>query len=269
MSTGDWGVWLRLIISVLSTQSCLLIHQAARFRHLPTIGIEYLAQGIGHVDAGFPVQLFTGVGDPVATGLAQSFARPGANATGVSMMSLELTAKRLDLLLQLAPNARRIATLQNLSNPSSARQMDPLHAVARATGVKLQVFNAGNSAEVDAQLHAIPWKEVDALLVGTDSLLLLEGAKVAQAVRSAKVPAIFPMSDYHVYGVLMSYGLNLKEVFRRAADYVDKILKGAKPGDLPIEQPTKFELVVNLKTAKALGLKIPDSILLRADEVIR
>jgi putative ABC transport system substrate-binding protein len=107
--------------------------------------------------------------------------------------------------------------------------MDPLHAAARAAGVKLETFNARNSAEVDAQLHAIPWKHVDALLVGADSLLILEGAKVAQAARLAKLPAMFPWSEYHVHGVLMSYGPNLTEIFRHGADYADKILKGVSP----------------------------------------
>lgn len=212
--------------------------------------------------------VFTGVGDAVATGLVQSLARPGANATGVSHLSTELSAKRLDLLRQLVPHARRIAYLQNLSNPSSAQQTDPLHAAARAAGVKLETFNARNSAELDAQLHAIPWKQVDALLVGADSLLIFEGAKIAQAARLAKLPAIFPWGEYHVHGVLMSYGPNLTEICRRGADYADKILKGGKPSELPVEQVTRFKLIIDTHVAKSTGVKIPKELLYRADEVI-
>ena len=213
--------------------------------------------------------VFTVVGDAVATGLVQSLARPGGNATGISLLQTELSAKRLDLLMQLAPQARRIAYLQNLSNPSSAKQLDPVLAVAHAAGVTLETFNVRNSAEVDAQLHAIPWKKMDALLVGADSLLLLEGAKVAHAAQVAKLPAIFPWGEYHEYGVLMSYGPNLTEVCRRGADYVDKIFMGRKPSELPVEQVTEFKLIIDSRVAKSIGVKIPLGLLYRADEVIR
>jgi putative ABC transport system substrate-binding protein len=184
------------------------------------------------------------------------------------MLSTELTAKRLDFTLQLAPHARRIASLKIFLTRVRLRQMDPLQAVARAAGVKLETFNATNSAEVDAQLHAIPWREMDALLVGADSLLLSEGAKVAQAVRLAKLPAVFPWGEYHVHGVLMSYGPNLKDSFRHAADYVDKIMKGSKPSELPVEQVARFELIIDSRVAKSIGVRIPEGLLYRADEVL-
>jgi putative ABC transport system substrate-binding protein len=213
--------------------------------------------------------VFTGVGDAVATGLVQRLSRPSANATGVSTQSTDLTPKRLDLLLQLAPHARRIGSLQNLSNPSGVQQMDLLHSIGRAAGVKVETFNARSSAELEAQLHAMPWKELDALLVGADSLMILEGAKVARAVRMAKLPAVFPWREQHVHGVLMSYGPNLKGLCRRAADYVDRIMRGSKPSELPVEQVSNFELIIDSRVARSMGIKIPDAMQYRADEVIR
>jgi len=147
--------------------------------------------------------------------------------------------------------------------------MDLLYSFARAAGVKVETFNAKNSAELEAQLHAIPWKELDALLVGADSLLIVEGAKVARAVRLAKRPAVFPWSEQHVHGVLMSYGPNLKGLFRLAADCVDKIMKGSKPSELPVQQVSKFELIIDSRVAKSIGIRIPGAMRYRADEVIR
>jgi putative ABC transport system substrate-binding protein len=209
------------------------------------------------------------VGDPVGTGLAASVAHPGGQSTGVSMLMSEMVSKRVQLLQQVAPGIRRIVFLMNSSNPLNVPMLEEAQRAARTLSVERVALDARNADEIDAALRAMPRGAADGVVVSPDLLFVKNKTKIAQAVRKAKLPAIFPFKEYHDDGVLMSYGANGTEAGRKLAVYVDKILKGAKPGDLPIEQPTKFELVVNLKTAKSLGITIPDSILLRADEVIR
>ena len=208
-------------------------------------------------------------GDPVAAGLAASLARPAGNSTGVSLMTTELTAKRLELLHQMAPRARRIVVLVNTSNQTGPPQLDEAKRGAAVLGLKLLPSDARNAAELDAALHRLNRGSADAVLVTGDLFLMSNRTKIARAVRSARLPAIYPNRRYHDEGALMSYGPDVKEAARRLASFVDRILKGAKPGDLPFEQVAKFEMVVNLNTAKALGITIPQSILVRADEVIR
>lgn len=207
--------------------------------------------------------------DPVATDLAESLAKPGANATGVSITSPELTAKRLDLLHQLLPRARRVAFLLNPSNASIAPQLSEAQRAADALGMRLETFEARNAAEIDASLRAIRRSAPDAILVAGDLGLLNERARIASAVHKARIPAVFPWKEYHDRGVLMSYGPNLQEVMRRAASYVAKILKGAKPGALPVEEISKFDLVIDLRVAQGLKIEVPATLLLRADEVIQ
>jgi putative ABC transport system substrate-binding protein len=208
-------------------------------------------------------------GDPVAAGLAASLARPAGNSTGVSLMTTELTAKRLELLHQMAPRARRILVLVNTSNQTALPQLDEAKRGAGVLGLQLVPSDARNAAELDAALRRVNRGSADAVLVTGDLFLMSNRAKIAGAVRGARLPAIYPNRHYHDEGALISYGPDVKEAARRLASFVDRILKGAKPGDLPFEQVAKFELVVNLKTAKALGITIPQSILLQADEVIR
>jgi putative ABC transport system substrate-binding protein len=185
------------------------------------------------------------------------------------MLNRELAGKRMELLQQVAPGIRRIAFLMNPSNPLNVRMLEEAQKAARTLGVELVSLDAGNAEELDVTLRAMPRSRGDGLLVSNDLFLLVNKAKIIRAVGKAKLPAVFPFKEYHDDGALMSYGPSARGGARKVAIYVDKILKGAKPGDLPIEQPTKFELVVNLKTAKALGITSPQSILLRADEVIR
>jgi putative ABC transport system substrate-binding protein len=213
--------------------------------------------------------VFTLVGDPVATGLVSSLAKPGANATGVSLLATELAPKRLDILRQLAPRTQQVVHIINLGNPSSAQQVAPLRAAAKALGIKLDIIDVRNPRELEATLRASAWRAADAMLIGGDTLFVVEGAKIAQAVRHAKIPAIFPWRDFHEYGVLISYGPALKDVLRRGAYYVDKILRGAKPSDLPVEQVSKFDLVVNLRLAQSMRITVPQELLYRADEVFR
>jgi ABC-type uncharacterized transport system substrate-binding protein len=210
--------------------------------------------------------VFTAAGDPVATGLAESLAKPGANATGVSLLSTELYPKRLDLLRQLAPHARRVAFIVNVAG---SFQLTPTEAAAKALHIRLDVYNTRNAREVDAALHAIPWSSIDGVLIGGDVVALAQGAKIAQAIRKARLPAVFPWRQFHEYGVMMSYGPDSREVMRRGAYYVDRILKGARPSDLPAEQVSKVDLIIDLRMAREMGIKVPPELMYRADEVIR
>jgi len=208
-------------------------------------------------------------GDPVGGGLAASLAHPGGNATGVSSQSTDLIAKRLQLLLQIAPRTKRVVLLVN---PDS-----PLHTVfeeeARSAGGRLRIrvhaLNARNAEELDETLRGLQHRAADAVMLSSDTFFIVNKDKIGKAVRKAKLPAVVPTKDYRGDGVLMSYGSNLNWMMRRAAAYADKILKGAKPGDLPIEQSSKLELIIDLRVARELGLNVPQDLLVRADEVIR
>jgi putative tryptophan/tyrosine transport system substrate-binding protein len=208
-------------------------------------------------------------GDPVGTGLAASLVKPGKNGTGVSVVSTELTAKRLDFLHQLAPRARRIAFLMNSSNPLGPLQLKEARNATSVLGVGLIILDSRNAAELDHTLHALQRNSVDAVLVTADLLFQLNKSKIARAVRQGKLPGMFPYREYLDDGMLASYGPDLKELASRMAVYVDKILKGAKPADLPIEQLSKYELIINLRVARELGIKVPQELLYRADEVMR
>jgi len=208
-------------------------------------------------------------GDPVSTGLAASLAKPGGNATGVSTLSPELIAKRLEFLCLLAPRARRITYLMNSSNPNWAAIYDGAQRAAKTLRVQLMKLDARNAAEVDVALREIRPSAGDAVLVTGDNLFVVKKADIAQAVRRAKLPAMFPWSEYHDSGVLMSYGPSIKEMMRHVAVYVDKILRGAQPTDLPIEQLSKYDLILDLREAHALGIDVPQALLVLADEVIR
>jgi len=213
--------------------------------------------------------VFAAVGDPIATGLVTNLARPEANGTGVSLLSTELGVKRLDLLRQLAPRAQRVAYLVALVNPSEAVRTKSVQAAAQSLGIELDTYNAGNAGEIESALHAISWKSTDGILIGSDPIFQAEGAKISKAMRAARVPAVFPWPDFHAYCVLMSYGPNLRKVASRAAYYVDRLLRGAKPSDLPVEQVSQVDLIIDLRVARELGIKVPQELLVRADKVIR
>jgi putative ABC transport system substrate-binding protein len=209
------------------------------------------------------------VGDPVASHFAASLGRPGGRGTGVSVVYSDLITKHLELLHELVPRARRIIVLTNLSNPGTPPAQEKLQQAARALGLQLVTLSAGNAAEMDAAVRAISRTAGDAVLVSGDLLALANRDKIARAVRKAKLPAMFPFKQYHEAGVLMSYGPNYDAAMAQIASYVDRFLKGAKPSDLPIEQVSKYELVVDVGIARELGIEVPQSILVRADEVIR
>jgi ABC-type uncharacterized transport system substrate-binding protein len=213
-----------------------------------------------------------GGSDPVAQGFVASLARPGGNITGLSLLSPELVGKRLEILKEAAPQSTRIAVL---ANPGASPTLGPttisnLTVATQALGWQLQVVEVRRAEELDDAFAAMNRAGADALYVGGDSLLLdgLRG-RIADLAAQYRLPAMYAWRTNVEAGGLMSYGVSLAERHRRAATYVDKILKGAKPADLPVEQPTQFELVINLKAAKALGLTIPSTLLFRADEVIR
>jgi putative ABC transport system substrate-binding protein len=208
-------------------------------------------------------------GDPVATGLVGSLAAPRGNATGVSANSPQLTAKRLDLLHQLIPRARRVAFLRNPSNAVLPAQFAEAQKAARPLGLHLETFDASGIADLDAALRALQRSAPHAVLIASDFGLLTEKAKIASAIRKTRIPAIFPWKEYHEHGALMSYGPDLKDTLRLTASYVARILKGAKPADLPIEELSRFDLVIDLRMARELKLEVPQSLLLRANEVIR
>jgi ABC-type uncharacterized transport system substrate-binding protein len=210
--------------------------------------------------------------DPVMDGLVTSLARPGGNVTGLSSLGSELVAKRLELLKQAVPGVSRVAVLWHPGALGERTEKDMLkeaEVAARALGVRLQFVEARGPADFDRAFSDMTRARVDALTLLTSTMFLSERRRLVALAAKHRLPAVYPWRDVVDAGGLMSYGPDLADLFRRAATYVDKILKGAKPGDLPVEQPTKFELVINLKTAKALGLTIPQSLLQRADEVIQ
>ena len=210
------------------------------------------------------------VGDPVGLGLIASLARPGGNVTGSSYsVGLEIIGKQLELLKETVPKVRRVAILWNPANPSHPLVVRELNVAARSLGVQLQFLEARGPNEFEGAFAAMAKERMGALLVVPDSVSFLHRTRLADLAARSHLPAAYGLRGHVDAGGLMSYGPDSADLFRRAATYVDKILKGAKPADLPVEQPTKFELVVNLKTAKALGLTIPQSVLVRADEVIQ
>jgi putative ABC transport system substrate-binding protein len=212
--------------------------------------------------------IMAGIIDPVATGLVANLARPGGNITGLALMAPELVGKQLEILREIVPAVSRVAVLGNPVNAGNAPQLRYAQDGARALGVQLQTLEARDSGEIDRAFAAMTKEQVGAVIVLLDSLLIDHRRRIADLAAKYRLPAVYGLTDHAEAGGLMAYGSSSPERFRRTAAYVDKILKGAKPGDLPIEQPTKFELVINMKTAKALGLTIPPSLLLRADQVI-
>jgi putative ABC transport system substrate-binding protein len=207
-------------------------------------------------------------GNPVSAGLVASFNRPGGNMTGINVLGPELDVKRLDLLKEAVPGVSRVAVLANAANPVTAGALKDLEGAARALRVKLHVPEVRERQGIDDAFAAMARERAQALLVMTDPMFSVERERIVDLAAKHRLPGIFGWREFAEAGGLLSYDPNLADMYRRLATYVDKILKGVKPGDLPIEQPTKFELVINLKTAKALGLTIPQLILFRADRLI-
>jgi putative ABC transport system substrate-binding protein len=208
--------------------------------------------------------------DPVGSGLVPSLARPGGNVTGTSVMGPDLAGKQLELLREAVPKVSRVALLRHPANPASAHYLREAEAAARVLGVRLQTLEARNPQEIDRAFAAMTRERAGGLLIFPDALFGTQRRQIAELAAKRRLPSIFLIGspEYAEAGGLMVFSPNLFDLERRAATYVGKILKGAKPADLPVEQPTKFELVINLRTAKALGLTIPPSLLQRADQII-
>jgi putative ABC transport system substrate-binding protein len=211
--------------------------------------------------------IFAAAADPLGTGLVASLAQPGGNVTGLSIQHTDLAGKRLELLREMMPSLRRVAIMANLDNPASTLDMREAEAAGHALNLEVDKFGIRRADDIAPALNEIKGKD-DALYVCIDTLLFADRSRITNFALTAKLPTMFSNREYIEAGGLMSYAANFPDLFRRAADYVDKVLRGAKPGDIPVEQPTKFDLIINLTTAKALGLKVPTALLATADEVI-
>ena len=210
--------------------------------------------------------VFAGVYAPVEVGLVSNLARPGGNLTGIAVNASDMAAKRVQLLKELVPTLKRVVMLSHPAHPSNPVQVQGAEAAASALGVHLGVVPVRSAEDFDGGLRTLG--RIDGFLHSDTPLFATHRARLAEAAARSRLPAIFPSKAYVDAGGLVSYGADLPDLYRRVAIHVDKILKGAKPADLPVEQPTKFELVINLKTAKVLGLKIPPSVLVRADQIL-
>ena len=205
--------------------------------------------------------------DPIGSGFIQTLARPGGNITGLTNMTLDLSAKSYEFLRTIAPKARRIAVLMT-NNPSHPAQFNNIQEAAKGQGLALTAITVTNAQQIDASASQMTREKIDALLVIADPLLISERQRIADLAMKRRLPAVYQTSEHVDVGGLLSYGADLRGLTARAAYYADRIFKGAKPAELPVEQPTTFELAVNLKTAQALGLKVPQSILILATRVI-
>jgi putative tryptophan/tyrosine transport system substrate-binding protein len=212
--------------------------------------------------------VFAAAADPVGTGLVASLARPGGNVTGLSLQQADLAGKRLELLREVIPAVRRLAILANVGNPNAVPEMGEVRAAARTLGLEVAVFEIRRTEDIAPAFEALIKDRSEALYVVGDPLLTTNRIRLNTLALGARLPTSYANRESVEVGGLMSYGPNFLDLFRRAAEYADKILRGAKPADLPVEQPNKFDLVINLVAAKALGLTVPPTLLTRADEVI-
>ncbi|MGA8469928.1 MAG: ABC transporter substrate-binding protein, partial [Pseudolabrys sp.] len=210
---------------------------------------------------------FATVADPLSTGLVASLARPGGNVTGLSLTSPELGGKRLELLREVVPGLRRLAIMTNADYPPGMRELDEVETAARPLGIETIALKIRQAADIAPAFEALK-DRAEALYVVGDSLTAANQVRISSFALATRLPTMNPNRERLEVGGLMSYGPNFPSHYRRSADLVDKILRGTKPADIPVEQPTKFDLVINLTTARAIGLKIPEAILLRADELI-
>ena len=256
-------------------------YAAGKFEDLPKLAAELVllkmnvlvtegtpaAHAAKNATSAIPV-VMGNAGDPVGTGLVASLARPGGNITGLSDFSIDLVAKRLELLKEVVPSASDVAVFLNPANPTNPLELRNLRTAALALGVKLSPFEIRGADDIERAFAAMRRQRPGAVILAGDAIFGLHRERIVALAAKSRLPTLYPARRFVDSHGLMSFGTNSDDLFRRAAAYVDKILKGAKPADLPIEQPTKFELVINLKTAKALGVTIPPAVLLRADQVI-
>lgn len=213
-----------------------------------------------------PVVMAT-MGDPRA--IVASFAHPGGNLTGVTTFSTELTAKRIEILQELVPHLSRVGLLQNMGNPAAPPEWQETKTAARSLGLQPELLDVRSQRDLGRAFERAAQQHVEALVIGADGLTQMHQQMIVDLAARTRLPAAYPAREFVEAGGLLAYAVNYPDLYLRFANFVDKIFKGAKPGELPVEQPTRFELVINLRTAKALGLRVPQSLLLRADDVIR
>jgi putative ABC transport system substrate-binding protein len=211
--------------------------------------------------------VFAAVGDPVGSGLVASLSRPGGNVTGLSTQQTDTASKRIELFREMVPGLRRLAIMGNVGNPAVELELSEVQSTARAFGLEATAFELLRAEDIAPAFDALKGR-ADALYVCGDPLVFTNRIRVNTLAQGARLPTMYLLGEYVEAGGLMSYGPSVPDLYRRAADFVDKILRGAKPADIPVEQPTKFDLIINITTAKALGLEIPPTLLARADEVI-
>ena len=253
-----------------------------KFDRLPDLGAELARLKVEVIVAGGPTStraakevtttipiVMAQVNDPVGNGFVASLARPGGNITGLATLSPEISGKQVELLKETVPRLSRLAVFGTSTSPGNAQSLRETELAAGAFGVKLQYLDVLNLKDIETAFRAATKERADAVLVLVSPLLLPQRTQVADLALKSRLPAIYPQKEYTEAGGLMYYGANTLDLFRRAATYVDKILKGTKPSDLPVEQPTKFEFIINLKAAKQIGLTIPPNVLARADKVIK
>jgi putative ABC transport system substrate-binding protein len=231
------------------------------------VGGPRAAQAARSATSALPIVFVVG-GDPVRLGLVASMSRPAGNATGVAFQTVEVLAKRLEMLMQLLPKARDVALMVNPNTPSAADQVRDAEAAARAAGVRLQILRAGSDAEIEAGFATLARTKPDALLIGTDAFFNVRHKRFVALAAAQRLPAAYEQRNAVAEGGLMSYGPDIDDAYRQTGVYAGRVLAGARPADLPVLQPTKFELVLNLGTARALGLAVPQALRLRADEVV-
>jgi len=245
-----------------------LVSQCLRFNaDIIAVSTTPAAQAAKRATRTIPIVMIA-LGDPVGTGLVESIAKPGGNVTGMSMMVPELAVKRLELLKEAVPGISRVLVLSYLADPIAPLQVAALDKAAPSLGVTIFVRDIRGEADLAAAFDAGVREHVDGLLITAESVLVVYGVRISEFAARLKLPAVYPYSIQVTDGGLMAYDTNIPDLHRNAALYVDKILKGAKPSDLPIQQPTKLSLIINLKAAAAIGLKLPPSLLARADKVI-
>jgi ABC-type uncharacterized transport system substrate-binding protein len=212
--------------------------------------------------------VFALASDPIGTGMVASLARPGGNVTGLSQQSRELAGKRLELLREILPSLRRLAAMGNAVSPGFALEIGDIQAATRTLGLDVAAFEIRRAEDIAPLFEAIKDRAEALYVIGSDPLVQTKRIAISTLAAAARLPTMHSAREYVEAGGLLSYGPNYTDLFRRAGNYVDKILRGANPADLPVEQPTKFDLVINLTTARALGLEVPPTLLARADEVI-
>jgi putative tryptophan/tyrosine transport system substrate-binding protein len=261
----------------------IIEHQAAdgHYERLPLLAQDLVSRQVAVIAADFlpaslaakaatetiPIVFLTG-SDPIAAGLVSSFSRPTGNVTGVAFLFTRLGPKNLEFLHELLPDTAVVAVLVNQTNPNGPPQVDDLQTAARSLGVKLEVFHTSTAQEIDQAFARLAERSIRGAVVTADGFLIAQQGQLVTLAAKHAIPTVYPLSQYVSAGGLMSYGASLPAAFHETGTYVGRILKGAKPSDLPVIQSAKFELVINLKATKALGLTVPPSLLARADEVI-